>query len=184
MSWSGLVEQTVSVDTVLFHTIAHSCPSRPGKYWNKLISRLADGPAYALLAFLPLLSGHANGSLFLAAMALGFALELPLYKGIKHAFRRPRPCDVLHGKTNLLPIPDTYSFPSGHTAGAFVVAGLTLGLFPSLAPLAYLYALCVAYSRVYLRLHYPVDTLAGAALGSACAAIALPVAARLLEVSV
>jgi undecaprenyl-diphosphatase len=130
------------------------------------MSRLADGPAYFLLAFLPLLLGHASGPAFLLCMAFGFLIELPAYKLIKRFTRRARPCHTDLDRESLLPVPDQYSFPSGHTAGAFVLAGAVLVSFPVLALSAYLFAVCVGYSRVYNRLHFPADILAGALLGS------------------
>ncbi|MEC8880451.1 MAG: phosphatase PAP2 family protein [Pseudomonadota bacterium] len=64
-----------------------------------------------------------------------------------------------------------FSFPSGHTAAAFVMATL-LGIFyPVVATLALAFALLVGLSRVLLGVHYPSDIAAGALLGTSCAMI-------------
>lgn len=180
MTWTALIESAEGVDQNLFQRMAPQQTSLPGRKWNGLVSRLADGPWYFLVALLPFTLGHANAMFFFTAMAVGFAIELPAYKLIKHYFRRSRPCDALENTENLLPIPDTYSFPSGHTAGAFVLAGITVKLFPPLALPAYLFAIAVGYSRVYNRLHFPADIFAGAALGSFCAFVGITVAGGVL----
>jgi len=169
MSWDAILQNCDGLDRLLFLRLAPLRTSLTGRRWNRWISQLADGPPYFLLAFLPFAWSSPNATGFLFTMAVGFSLELPAYKYIKRHFKRPRPCEALAGAQNLLPVPDTWSFPSGHTAGAFVLAANTLAFFPAAAPLAYAFALCVGYSRVYNRLHYPADTLAGAILGTACA---------------
>ncbi len=136
------------------------------------MSRLADGPLYVVLGIMPLLLGHPLALQFVGCMALGFALELPAYKLIKKTCKRSRPCHAELDRENLLPVPDQYSFPSGHTAGAFVLAGSCLACFPILGLPAYAFAIAVGYSRVYNRLHFPADILAGAGLGSLCVGLA------------
>ena len=60
------------------------------------------------------------------------------------------------------------SFPSGHTTDAFVLATGLFLLFFRRSPyafIAYLWAIMVGYSRMYLGVHYPSDVLAGVVLG-------------------
>ncbi|MCC5843317.1 MAG: phosphatase PAP2 family protein [Verrucomicrobia bacterium] len=170
MSWTGLLNRCSAGDRTLFLALSPSRPTLWGRHWNRSMSRLADGPAYVVLAIPPLLLGLPGATAFLLTMAFGFLIELPAYKLIKRFTRRSRPChtdlNTNRNRESLLPVPDQYSFPSGHTAGAFVLAGATLVSFPPLAVSAYLFALCVGYSRVYNRLHFPADILAGALLGS------------------
>ena len=68
---------------------------------------------------------------------------------------------------------DKFSFPSGHTAAAFVMASLLTAFYPPVALVAYPLALAIGASRVTLGVHYPSDIVAGAVLGSGCAFIAL-----------
>ena len=68
---------------------------------------------------------------------------------------------------------DVYSFPSGHAAGAFVMASLMVHLYPFLAVPFYTGASIIAISRVYNGLHYPSDIMAGSAIGLASARIGL-----------
>ena len=68
---------------------------------------------------------------------------------------------------------DKFSFPSGHTAAAFVFANIVVAFFPSLSIPLYLFATLVGLSRVMLGVHYPGDILAGMVLGLACSWAAL-----------
>ena len=57
------------------------------------------------------------------------------------------------------------SFPSGHAATSFAAATILTFAFPRLGPLLFVLASAVAFSRVYVGVHYPLDILAGAVLG-------------------
>ena len=65
------------------------------------------------------------------------------------------------------------SFPSAHAATSFAAAVLLTSLFPRRWPVFFGLAVAMAYSRVYVGVHYPGDVLAGALLG-VLVAIALP----------
>jgi undecaprenyl-diphosphatase len=78
----------------------------------------------------------------------------------------------------LITIPHSHSFPSGHTATATAGAIVLSVLEPRLAPLAVVLAAAVAYSRVYVGVHFPLDLLGGAAVGAATALLLLAVARR------
>ena len=69
--------------------------------------------------------------------------------------------------------PDEFSFPSGHAAGAVVVAAIISAFLPVAGLIACLYACLVGYSRVALGVHYPGDVLAGAILGLCCSCMGL-----------
>ncbi|MCC5850134.1 MAG: phosphatase PAP2 family protein [Verrucomicrobia bacterium] len=172
MTFTALFERCAAGDRTLFLRLAPPRTSVLGRAWNRVASRLADGPYYVLPPLVAWWVGAPGAVGFAICLAMGFALELPAYKWIKHTCKRPRPCHADLDRINLLPVPDQYSFPSGHTAGAFVLAGSVLGFYPVFAPWAILFALSVGYSRVYNRLHFPLDILAGALLGGFCAAVA------------
>jgi len=81
---------------------------------------------------------------------------------VKAIVNRPRP-----HLDPLVRVPTDWSFPSGHAATSFAGATMLSLFFPRLAPVLYGLAVAIAFSRVYVGVHYPLDVIAGAALGTA-----------------
>ncbi len=132
----------------------------------KAATRAGDGELWAALGIILSIFTD-NGLLLFGQLLVAFALELTAYAVVKKLASRPRPFAALPGVVRLIAPPDEFSFPSGHTAGAFVMLSVVGHALSVLAvPLALL-ACLVGLSRVYLGVHYPSDVLAGAALGSA-----------------
>jgi membrane-associated phospholipid phosphatase len=82
---------------------------------------------------------------------------------IKLLVRRERP--QVEGLPPLTGTPTGLSFPSAHATSSFAAARAYSALVP--APPLYALAVALALSRLYLGVHYPSDSLAGAALGTA-----------------
>jgi undecaprenyl-diphosphatase len=89
---------------------------------------------------------------------------------MKIAVGRVRPCRAIEGLRLLVACPKSFSLPSGHAITSFAVAlpifYLTreyISLIWRLYPL--LLASLIAFSRLYLGVHYPTDVLTGAFLG-------------------
>ncbi|MDQ0340300.1 undecaprenyl-diphosphatase [Caldalkalibacillus uzonensis] len=88
---------------------------------------------------------------------------------IKKIVPRQRPYLILPG-TRLCPHPlKDYSFPSGHFTASFSIASVFALHSIVLAFLVVPLAVAIAFSRMYLGLHYPTDCLAGAVLGTVTA---------------
>lgn len=130
-----------------------------------------SGIFWILLSLLIIAMGRKNGwrttgCLMLAAMLLGLLLgEIAL----KNIICRPRPFQEMPEISLLIPPPSGYSFPSGHSCASFAAATIIFlkDKRPGTAALAL--AALIAFSRVFLFVHYPTDVLAGSLLGVLCA---------------
>jgi undecaprenyl-diphosphatase len=103
------------------------------------------------------------GALWLTLIAV--ALADWSATGLKALVDRDRPPADYPRPKALVPVPHDASFPSGHAATSFAAATVLTFAFPRLAPGLYVLAAAVAFSRVYVGVHYPLDVLGGAALG-------------------
>lgn len=93
---------------------------------------------------------------------------------LKNIIARPRPFVGMPNIELLIPKPSSYSFPSGHAASSFAVVGAFAKIIDNkriIIPLVLL-ACAIAFSRLYLMVHYPSDILGGIVLGLISANIA------------
>lgn len=138
----------------------------------RAVSATADGYFYVLLA-LWLFWQQGTDAALLRTMLLAFALERPLYFVLKNSFKRNRPQQAIRNFRSVIVPSDRFSFPSGHTSAAFMVATLVAYFLPMAIPGLYLWAAMVGFSRVVLGVHFPTDTLMGMAIGVGCATFSL-----------
>lgn len=132
------------------------------------ITRLGDaGAVWIVLAVILLLIPKTRKSGAILAAAL--CVNAVLCNGIlKNLFGRIRPCDVNTSIRLLITRPADFSFPSGHTAASFAaVAALMMAGEGKLWKPALAIAILIAFSRMYLYVHYPTDILGGVIVGSA-----------------
>ncbi|HWQ15451.1 MAG TPA: phosphatase PAP2 family protein [Roseiflexaceae bacterium] len=163
-----------ALDTRLFLAINHM-PHPPllNRAMYALTSLMNAGFGWVLLlvAAKLLRLRSARTAFYQALPPLWFATMSVEYP-IKHYFRRRRPFYDIVEAIAVGKKPGGYSFPSGHSAAAFAGAWLVTRVFPRLAPLWYLIAALVGFSRVYLGAHYPGDVLSGALAGTTIAEVA------------
>jgi undecaprenyl-diphosphatase len=102
-----------------------------------------------------------------------FVVNIPL----KSAVRRKRPTDDVPEERRLAK-PESYSFPSGHTASAAAFSGIVGRAYPKLwLPINGLAAM-VGFSRVYTGVHFPGDVLGGWIVGKCVALVVNAIASR------
>ena len=86
---------------------------------------------------------------------------------LKQLISRPRPCQIDQAFALLVARPSSSSFPSTHSAWAFGAATAIFMQHRKLGAAAYAVAALIAFSRMYMFLHFPTDVLFGAAMGMA-----------------
>lgn len=103
------------------------------------------------------------GVLMLIAMGIGLIIGNGILKNI---VARNRPCWIDTSINLLIPNPKDFSFPSGHTLASFEAAIMLFLFHKKYGILALIIACLIAFSRMYLFVHFPTDILGGALLGT------------------
>ena len=168
-----LVDSLYRWDVIFFNTIFGLNGRRAISVVMPCISHTGNGYYYPAIPALVFLFQPEMAPLFFLTALVAYAVEVPLFVLMKHWVKRDRPCEVLDDIQNRIIPSDQFSFPSGHTSAAFVMATLIGYFFPLLALPVYLWALLVGLSRIYLGVHYPTDILAGIFIGSLTAGVSI-----------
>ena len=87
---------------------------------------------------------------------------------LKHVIQRPRPYADFPWVQLLVDKSTAYSFPSGHTTSSFASAFVLSKYFKKYSVIFWGMAFIIAFSRIYLFMHYPTDIVGGIILGLAC----------------
>ena len=143
---------------------------------------LGDGYIWASLALGLLLFGGAVDRRYVGIGFFVTVANIVIFRVIKTLTGRVRPENKDEKEERLRTRIDGYSFPSGHATTSFGLAWVIFNCYPHVAvqTSVYVVAATIAFSRVVVREHYPLDVLGGAILGSAVSAVLFPVLTRFL----
>ena len=140
-------------------------------FWDVVMPRISflgnAGLIWILLSIFLLLFRHTRR----AGLASGIALLFMLVTGnliIKPLVARLRPFTVNTAIQLLIPPPTDFSFPSGHTYASFASSTAILRDNRRFGIPALILAALIAFSRLYLYVHYPTDILGGILVGLLC----------------
>lgn len=139
------------------------------------ITKINDhGEIWILLAIILMMNKSIDikrlGLTILISVTMGFLVG---EAGLKNLIGRQRPIGNEYNFNFIIPKPNSYSFPSGHTTSSFAAFGVCLFKKAKYGYLVLALSSLIAISRLYLHVHYPSDVLAGIFLGLICAWVAV-----------
>lgn len=169
-----MIEQLLEYDTELFIFLNNLGSETWDGLWLIITYKFASIPLYALLLFL-LYKNYGLKSLliFVVVIALMITFTDQITNVFKRTFMRPRPCgvDEIADQIRFIAVRcGKYGFFSGHSSNSMAAAVFTgLLLKPYYKNLIFIllfWSATVAYSRIYVGVHYPIDIVCGMAFGA------------------
>ncbi|MDO7172778.1 phosphatase PAP2 family protein [Mariniflexile sp. AS56] len=169
-----MIEQLLEYDTKLFLFLNNLGSPTWDSLWLVITHEVTFVPLYAILLFLLYKKFGLKALLiFVVLVALMITFTDQITNVFKRGFQRPRPC----GEANLIDHIrfiavrcGKYGFFSGHASNsmaAAVFAGLMLRpYYKNLIFILLLWSAVVAYSRIYVGVHYPLDIFCGLTFGA------------------
>lgn len=169
-----MLEQLLTYDAELFLFLNNLGNESWDGLWRFITEKYSSIPLYAFLLFLVFKKFGMRGTLIvLVCAALMIAASDQLANLFKYVlFQRPRPCRVEAIQESMRFVADgcgRYGYFSAHASSAMAAAvflGLLLRDRYKYLPFVLLFwAVIVAYSRIYLGVHYPLDIITGMFFG-------------------
>jgi undecaprenyl-diphosphatase len=164
----GAIKRLVDWDTRVSHTVSVDWPHPRWLTWPLgLLSLTANYGIlwFVLAAAAALLAADQRPAHFVYVAGAVLVTEMLTFL-VKLVFRRRRPPERDPGLPQHIPMPLSPSFPSSHASMGVVGAVAMAHLHPPWWPLLAALTAALGFSRVYLRVHFLLDVLAGLALGA------------------
>lgn len=167
------------LDHAVYAAIAHT----PSPSIDRVMARLTNAADYGRLslgsaAVLATAGGSSGRRAAVSGLAALGATSTVVNAVVRPLGRRRRPDPSELPEARRVRTPDSRSFPSGHSAGAFAFATGVAHVAPRTGFALRGLAAMVAYSRVHTGVHYPIDAMAGALLGTGVAQLTSHALAR------
>ncbi len=165
---AGIVAELTAIDEALYAAVAGTDTPGLDAFFRRL-SRTADKStlwlgAAVVLAVVGGRTGRRAAVNGVASIALASATANLVGKQVTNR-RRPDRAGAGVPDERRVPMPESTSFPSGHSASAFAFAEGVSAAAPAIGVPVRLAAVAVSYSRVHTGVHYPGDVVAGALIG-------------------
>lgn len=138
------------------------------KYLDKFMYRITDlgGAIFStIFSIVLVILGNSSVKLIGIEALVVLGISQLVVQSLKISLGRKRPYDMFEHLNTFDIILRDYSFPSGHTTASFSIATILVLNLPDTWIIAYLFAITIAISRIYLAVHYPTDVVAGMVLG-------------------
>ena len=169
-----MIDQLIEYDKSLFVFLNNLGNPTWDNLWLIITNTYTFIPLYALLLFLIYKKfGLKSLLIFVVTIALMITFTDQITNLFKRTFERPRPCgeESLMGQIRFIAVRcGKFGFFSGHSANsmaAAVFAGLTLKpYYKNLIFILLFWSAIVAYSRIYVGVHYPLDIICGLTFGA------------------
>ena len=172
--WAERLRELGAVDRAVYEAVAVT----PTPHLDITFRRLSKAANYSRLwlgmgAAIATLGGERGRRVALEGVLAIGATSATVNLGIKPLARRRRPDrpDPAPFEARVVSMPESTSFPSGHSASAFAFAYTVGRHYPAIAVPIRLLASAVAYSRVHTGVHYPGDVVLGSVVGAGTAAV-------------
>ena len=181
--YTVLLNGILQYNTILFYAINRGMDNSVFDFIMPLITNFGSLIAWSLICGLIFIFGGQKGKkVALIGLVALFISNVAVFV-LKYVIAEPRPFLTLSNVDLLTSENEIYSFPSGHTASSFAAAtviGLKYNfvakgkkyrlIYPLLA-----FASIIGFSRIYIGVHYPLDVVFGAIVGTICALIVLKI---------
>jgi len=169
--FASLLQSLLELDAYLFFILNYEAQNVVLDFLMPVLTNLDYWRIpIGLLAVSLLIFGKKRGRVAVLLLILGITLSDQMCNNVlKPLVGRVRPCHVLDDVHLLINCTHSFSFPSSHATNIFTGMIIFSFVYPRLRIGLLIIAALVAYSRVYVGVHYPFDVLAGTALGVACA---------------
>ena len=169
-----MIDQLLKYDTDLFLLLNNLGCEPWDNLWLIITDKLTFIPLYAILLFLLYKKFGLKSLLtFVVVVALMITFTDQITNVFKRGFERLRPCgeDALINQMRFIAVRcGKYGFFSGHSSNsmaAAIFAGLMLKKhYKNLIFIMILWSFIVAYSRIYVGVHYPLDIVCGLTFGA------------------
>lgn len=153
------------MDILILNFVQSRCHNGFTDFLFPLITALGNGGAVWVVAGVCLAASkkyRRYGMMLLVSLGMTFLIINVILQPL---VARPRPFQQFPGHILLIAAPHSYSFPSGHAGSSFSSAMILLRMDRRIGIPCFVFAALVAFSRVFLFVHYPSDILAGAFIG-------------------